>query len=390
MNLGRLLEVGAPQRPVRAPGHALRRHLPGRRQPAAGAAGRRWHPLRRDAGGCHRAHARPCTGREHEVVTVLRPEEVETRGRARAALLQLHRAAPRWRKCSSPARSNGCACACWTTSAPCRPRREWRRWAASRSRAPQPERARCRWQVGAEVALGARRLHVLPTPLSSFLACAPPMKPTAQAWRRRRCSRPLADAHEDPRGRLRAMPRTARRMRRRRAWRSSSGGAGAALRAVQLLRAGANEVLVLLAQPRRCRNRSAFTGSTMPRVTPRWRSPPACCATCRPRPCAWPSCPTAVAMPAAPTRCARCSMRGPRRAPRMALEMRTELVPRRRSRGRARIPGRAVGAAAGAGHRPTSRTAEPTLAALLARRTRHARARGVSRGTAAARREAAR
>jgi hypothetical protein len=37
----------------------------------------------------------------------------------------------------------------------------------------QPERRALPLRAGAQVALGARRLHVLPTPISSFLACAP-------------------------------------------------------------------------------------------------------------------------------------------------------------------------------------------------------------------------
>ena len=41
MNHGRLLEVGQSERPVCAARHAFRRHVPRRRQPAAGAPGRR-------------------------------------------------------------------------------------------------------------------------------------------------------------------------------------------------------------------------------------------------------------------------------------------------------------------------------------------------------------
>jgi hypothetical protein len=37
----------------------------------------------------------------------------------------------------------------------------------------QPERRDLPLRAGAQVVLGARRLHVLPTPISSFLACAP-------------------------------------------------------------------------------------------------------------------------------------------------------------------------------------------------------------------------
>ena len=58
MNHGRLLEVGQSERPVRPARHALRRHVPRRRQPAAGAPGRRRHPLRRHAGQCRRRGTR--------------------------------------------------------------------------------------------------------------------------------------------------------------------------------------------------------------------------------------------------------------------------------------------------------------------------------------------
>ena len=44
----------------------------------------------------------------------------------------------------------------------------------------QPERRSLPLRAGAQVVIGARRLHVLPTPLSSFLACAPTEAAAAQ------------------------------------------------------------------------------------------------------------------------------------------------------------------------------------------------------------------
>ncbi|MEO8062791.1 MAG: ABC transporter ATP-binding protein [Pseudomonadota bacterium] len=44
----------------------------------------------------------------------------------------------------------------------------------------QPERRQLPLRAGAHVVIGARRLHVLPTPLSSFLACAPTEAAAAQ------------------------------------------------------------------------------------------------------------------------------------------------------------------------------------------------------------------
>ena len=112
MNHGRLLEVGQPERSVRPARHAFRRHVPRRRQPAAGAPERRRHPLRRHAGERRRRRAACTRGREHEVVAVLRPEEVELAADARAARRPTTSRAARSRKSSSPARSNACACAC--------------------------------------------------------------------------------------------------------------------------------------------------------------------------------------------------------------------------------------------------------------------------------------
>jgi len=112
-------------------------------------------------------------GREHEVVAVLRPEEVEVAGAreqlranyiARGAVEEiiftgaLERLRVRLLDEPSAAQLLGSG-------------------AAGEARVEitrtQPERRELPLQAGAQVALGARRLHILPTPISSFLACAP-------------------------------------------------------------------------------------------------------------------------------------------------------------------------------------------------------------------------
>jgi sulfate transport system ATP-binding protein len=112
-------------------------------------------------------------GREQEVVAVLRPEEVELAARreqlksnfiARGAVEEvvftgaLERL--RVRLLDEP-----CAAQLLGTGAAGEARIEVTR--------TQPERRELPLQAGAQVALGARRMHVLPTPLSSFLACGP-------------------------------------------------------------------------------------------------------------------------------------------------------------------------------------------------------------------------
>ena len=121
-------------------------------------------------------------GREHEVVAVLRPEEVEV-GTAREALSSdfiargaveeivftgaLERLRVRLLDEPSAAQLLGAGSG--------DPLIEITR--------TQPQRRELPLRAGAQVALGARRLHVLPTPISSFLACAPTETEAAEVAR---------------------------------------------------------------------------------------------------------------------------------------------------------------------------------------------------------------
>jgi hypothetical protein len=111
-------------------------------------------------------------GREHEVVAVLRPEEVELAADreqlnsnyiARGAVEEIvfTGALERLRvRLDEPS-----AAQLLGSGAASEARLE-----ATRT---QPERRDLPLRTGMQVALGARRLHLLPTPISSFLACAP-------------------------------------------------------------------------------------------------------------------------------------------------------------------------------------------------------------------------
>jgi sulfate transport system ATP-binding protein len=172
MNHGRLLEVGNPNDLYAQPATRFVATFLGAanlllaRQSADGI---RFGATPVSAAGAERLQG----GREHEVVAVLRPEEVElapTREQltsnyiAKASVEEIVFTGAlerlRVRLLDEP-----CAAQLLGSSAAGDARLEITR--------TQPERRLLPLSAGAQVCLGARRLHVLPTPLSSFLACAP-------------------------------------------------------------------------------------------------------------------------------------------------------------------------------------------------------------------------
>ena len=172
MNHGRLLEVGHPHDLYVQPATRFVATFLGAANlllARQGADGVRFGVTPVNAEGAGRLQA----GREHEVVAVLRPEEVElatTREQltsnfiARGAVEEiaftgaLERLRVRLLDEPSAAQLLGSGSAAEA------------RVEVTRT---QPERRVLPLQAGTQVALGARRLHILPTPISSFLACAP-------------------------------------------------------------------------------------------------------------------------------------------------------------------------------------------------------------------------
>jgi sulfate transport system ATP-binding protein len=172
MNHGRLLEVGNPNDLYAQPATRFVATFLGAanlllaRQSADGI---RFGATPVNAEGSERVQA----GREHEVVAVLRPEEVElaatreelksnyiAKGAVEEVVFTGALERLRVRLLDEP-----CAAQLLGPSGAGDGRLEITR--------TQPERRALPLAAGAQVALAARRLHVLPTPLSSFLACAP-------------------------------------------------------------------------------------------------------------------------------------------------------------------------------------------------------------------------
>ena len=171
MNHGRLLEVGQPHDLYAQPATRFVATFLGAanlllaRQTADGI---RFGATPVNAEGTEPVQA----GREHEVVAVLRPEEVEisvaredlssnyiARGAVEEIVFTGALERLRVRLLDEP-----CAAQLLGPSGSGDARLEITR--------TQPERRALPLAQGAQIAIGARRLHVLPTPLSSFLACA--------------------------------------------------------------------------------------------------------------------------------------------------------------------------------------------------------------------------
>jgi sulfate/thiosulfate transport system ATP-binding protein len=238
MNLGRLLEVGAPRDLYARPTTRFVATFLGAANlllAVQGADGIRFGATPVDA----TVRTPALTGREHEVVTVLRPEEIELAadrdqlstsymGRAMVEELQFTGALERLRLKLLDNQH-----AVQTTGNGGEGRIEATRLQSDRRAMPLA--------VGAVVAVGARRMHVLPTPLSSFSIHAAD-EPAAQALAQAPLLETLAGRMKtrvatcaDTDGAPNARPGVA----------VISAEDGAASRAAQLLRSGANEVLLL-------------------------------------------------------------------------------------------------------------------------------------------------
>ncbi len=239
MNLGRLLEVGVPRDLYARPATRFVATFLGAANlllAQQGPEGIRFGSTPLDA-----TVRQPHAGREHEVVTVLRPEELELSaqreqlassylGRATVEELQFTGALERLRlrlldnqNAVQTSAGNGAEV----------------RIEATRT---QPERRALPLAIGDVVVLGARRLHVLPTPLSSFvvyatddaaaleLAQAPLLITLAARMKTR-----VATCTGAPGCSPTAMPGVA----------VTAAAPDAPARAAELLRTGANEVLLL-------------------------------------------------------------------------------------------------------------------------------------------------
>jgi sulfate transport system ATP-binding protein len=239
MNLGRLLEVGAPRDLYARPATRFVATFLGAANlllAQQGAEGLRFGSTALDAN----VRQPLPVGREHEVVTVLRPEEIELApareqlgssyiARATVEEMQFTGALERLRLKLLDNQH-----ALQNIGGNSEARMEVTR--------AQPERRALPLSVGDTVVLGARRLHVLPTPLSSFaihctdsdaaqgLAQAPLLSTLAARMKTR-----VATCADLPGAAEGITPGVA----------VIAGAAASADRTAQLLRAGANEVLLL-------------------------------------------------------------------------------------------------------------------------------------------------
>jgi hypothetical protein len=246
MNLGRLLEIGAP--------HDLYSR-PATRFVATFLGAANLFLARSSADGIHLGAAtlaageQPGDAREHEVVAVVRPEEVAvaaTDGELgpgfvaqgvvdelvfNGALERLRVRLANGAAAPLLAAADGAAATCLEVTR------------------TQHEQRSFEVRVGQSVAIGVRRVHVLPTPLSSFAACAassaaaealarqPLLAELATRMKTRiavRCEPQLGLAQAGPRGAAAFVGATV-----------IASEAGAAQRAAWLLGLGAREVLVL-------------------------------------------------------------------------------------------------------------------------------------------------
>ncbi|HEU4781594.1 MAG TPA: ABC transporter ATP-binding protein [Steroidobacteraceae bacterium] len=242
MNHGRLLEVGNPNDLYAQPATRFVATFLGAANlllARQGIDGIRFGATPVNAEGAEPIHA----GREHEVVAVLRPEEVEIAAAreqlssnyiARAAVEEIVFTGAlerlRVRLLDEP-----CAAQLLGPSGNGDARLEITR--------TQHERRSLPLSQGAQISLGARRLHVLPTPLSSFLACGA-TEADAAALAREPLLESLSTRMKTRVG-LRAIDAQAGTPAPFAGVAAIAGGTGASATVEWLLRHGAAEVLVL-------------------------------------------------------------------------------------------------------------------------------------------------
>ncbi len=246
MNLGRLLEVGRPRDLYARPATRFVATFLGaanlmlaRQGPDAIRFG--------DSAIATDIHHRLPQGREHEVVVVMRPEELEiardrrllTSGYIARAVVEevLFTGTLERLRLTLPEEVEASRLVGVGTSVGASGSGEARLEVVR----TQPERRTLPLQAGDAVVIGARHLHVLPTPLSSFVVCVedsareqellshPLLEQLVASMKTRVLVQQMASDHRAPEAGVAVI----------------AGGAGAARRAAHMLATGANEVLVL-------------------------------------------------------------------------------------------------------------------------------------------------
>ena len=362
MNLGRLLEMGAPARAVHAPGDALRRHLPRRGEPAAGAAA---PPdgiqLRRDAIG-RRRRARRGRARARS-----RRGGASGGDRARADARRRSRAgylAPRRRRRGGVHRRAGAPARAASTDEQHAPLLAFGDGDSDASLRGHPHAARA--ARASRCAPGQQVAH-----RRAPRARAADAAVEFHRLRRRARSSPSGSSHQPLLAELAARMKTriATRIgaaagdRRRPPARARDTFVGTTVIAAYPDSAQQRRVAAAprgarpagAAATRRARRSAcSSTGSARRRAAPRSPSPPACCATCPPKRSTSASSPDRRDAASAPARHARsCSMRARRRRPRTAWRCAPSCASGTREQQLARRLGEAPGQMLIAGRRPT-------------------------------------
>ena len=312
MHQGRLLEVGSPDELYARPAHALRGDLPRRRQP----------PARLPHAATTFVSSRP--GAENvtprEIVAVIRPEEVElTTGEAPDGLtpvgtgvvqeLQFAGATERLRV-RMPMEGP-------VPATPDREGADGGGWLLDATRTFPEQRANP-LAIGQKVTVSARRIHSLPTPISSFTVIA-----REQASAEQLRDTPLLAT-------LAARMQTRITMRTTRTAKRAARHAGARRRRRRQRDRAVEPRARRVAAPRAAAGRRGpdahrrAAGRARP-ASARSASPRACCATSPPNPCCSRSTSRRRPIASAHRACGSCSTHAPRALTEHGLDLRTEL-----------------------------------------------------------------